>query len=78
MHDELLADWRMDEAPDRETMLLWLSAGFVVEFDRRRNDLEEAAAADGELLWQIRCRLLGVCAAENSREIFSHWTLLIA
>ena len=58
MHDELLADWRMDEAPDRDTMLLWLSAGFVVEFDRRRDDLEEAAAAHGELLWQIRGRLL--------------------
>lgn len=67
MHDELLADWRMDEAPDRDTMLLWLSAAFVVEFDRRRGDLEEAAAAHGELLWQIRGRF-----EEERRLVMSH------
>ena len=70
MHDELLADWRMDEARDRDTMLLWLSAAFVVEFDRRRGDLEEAAAAHGELLWQIRGRL-----EEERQLVMSHLTI---
>ncbi|MDD9981676.1 MAG: hypothetical protein OXU81_10020 [Gammaproteobacteria bacterium] len=55
--DGLLAGWKMDDAPDWDTMLLWLSAAFVVEFERRRNDLEETAAAHHDLIWRIRDRL---------------------
>ena len=51
-------------------MLLWLSAAFVVEFDRRRGDLEEAAAAHGELLRQIRGRL-----EEERQLVMSHLTI---
>ena len=54
---DLLAGWKMEDAPDRDTMLLWLSAAFVVEFERFRNDLEETAAAHHDLIWRIRDRL---------------------
>ena len=57
MLDGLLAGWTMEDAPDRDTMLLWLSAAFVVEFERRRNDLETTAAAHHDLIWRIRDRL---------------------
>ena len=57
MLDGLLSGWKMDDAPDRDTMLLWLSAAFVVEFERRRNDLEETAATHHDLIWQIQDRL---------------------
>ena len=45
MLNDLLAGWTIDAVPDRDTMLLWLSAAFVVEFDRRRNDLAETENA---------------------------------
>ena len=57
MLDGLLSGWTMEDAPDRDTMLLWLSAAFVVEFERRRNDLEATAAAHHDLIWRIRDRL---------------------
>ncbi len=57
MVDELLSGWTMEDAPDRDTMLLWLSAAFVVEFERRRSDLEETAAAHHDLIWRIRDQL---------------------
>ena len=68
--DDLFTGWRRDGAPDRDTRLLRLSAGFVVDFDRRRDDLDEAAAAHGDFLWQIRDRL------EDERQlVMSHLSI---
>lgn len=50
----LVADGRATVHPDYETMLLWLSADYVVEFDKSRAMLEEAAADDPEFFWSIR------------------------
>ena len=42
---------------DHETMLLWRSAAYVVDFDRHRTSLKEAAADNRDLLWLIRERM---------------------
>ena len=56
--NDLLAGWRMDDTPDRDTLLLRLSAAFVVDFNRSRDELHEAAAAHHDLIWRIRDRLV--------------------
>ena len=43
--------------PDRETMLLWLSVDYAVDFERRRDTLLEAAAKEPEFIWLIRDRI---------------------
>ena len=50
MLEALLAGWKREDAPDRDTMLLWLSVAFVVEFERRRDELEEVAATYHDLI----------------------------
>jgi len=42
---------------ERETMLLWRSAAYVIDFDRHRASLKEAAADNPALLWLIRDRM---------------------
>ena len=42
---------------DRETTLLWLSADYAVDFERRRDTLLEAAGHEPELIWFIRDRI---------------------
>ena len=48
---------RMDGAHDRDTMLLWLSAAFVVDFESHRDKLHAVAADDIGLLWFVRERI---------------------
>ena len=43
--------------PDRETTLLWLSADYAVDFERRRDTLLEAAASEPAFIWLIRDRI---------------------
>ena len=43
--------------PDRETTLLWLSADYAVDFERRCDTLLEAAANEPEFIWFIRDRI---------------------
>ena len=43
--------------PDRETALLWLSADYAVNFERRCDTLLEAAANEPEFIWLIRDRI---------------------
>ena len=50
--------------PSYGSMLLWLSADFVIDFDNRRAPLQEAAASDPALLWIVRDR---VAPRESSR-----------
>ena len=44
--------------PDRETTLLWLSADYAVDFERRRDALLKAAANESEFIWLIRDRIV--------------------
>ena len=44
--------------PDREITLLWLSADYAVNFERRRNTLLEAAANEPAFIWFIRDRIV--------------------
>ena len=48
---------RVEEAHDRDRMLLWLSVAFVVDFENCRDDLQVVAADDSGLLWFIRDRM---------------------
>ena len=43
--------------PDREVTLLWLSADYTVDFERRRDTLLEAAANEPAFIWLIRDRI---------------------
>ena len=67
MLEALLAGWKREDAPDRDTMLLWLSVAFIVEFERRCSELEEVAATHDDLIWRIRDRL-----GEEHRWVLSH------
>lgn len=67
MLEELLAGWKREDAPDRDTMLLWLSVAFIVEFEHRRSELEEAAATHHDLIWRLRDRL-----GEEHQLVMSH------
>ena len=53
----LILDRQSAVHPDRETTLLWLSADYAVDFERRRDTLLEAAANGRELIWFIRDRI---------------------
>ena len=53
----LVVDRKVKVHPDPETNLLWLSADYAVDFDRRRASLEEVAADNPDFLWLIRDRL---------------------
>lgn len=53
----LVVDSRANVHPDYQTMLLWLSADYVVDFDNSRAMLEAAAANDPDFLWFIRTRV---------------------
>ena len=59
----LTLDRRSAVYPDRETMLLWRSADYAVDFERRRNTLLEAAANEPAFIWLVRDRI-----APNRRE----------
>ena len=67
---DLFVDWTTDDAPDDETLLLWLSGAFIVDFDQHRSDLEKAAATHRELIWQIRARL-----GDDDQVVMSHLTV---
>ena len=43
--------------PDREMTLLWLSADYAVDFERRRDMLLEAAANEPAFIWLIQDRI---------------------
>ena len=70
MLEDLFAGWTTSDAHDEETMLLWLSAAFVVKFDRRREELNQAAAAHRDFLWRIRDRL-----EEEHQIVMSHLSI---
>ena len=53
----LVVDSRARVHPDYETMLMWLSADYVVDFENSRAALEEAAADDPGFLWFVRNRV---------------------
>ena len=55
----LLTDSRKTVYADYDTRLLWLSAGFMVDFDDCHEALEHAAADDPDFLWLIRERVAG-------------------
>ena len=48
---------RVEGAHDRDTMLLWLSAAFVADFENHRDKLHAGAADESGLLWFIRDRM---------------------
>ena len=54
---ELILDRRSAVHPDRETTLLWLSADYAVDFERRRDTLLEAAADEPAFIWFIGDRI---------------------
>lgn len=60
---------RVEETRDRDTMLLWLSVAFVVDFDNHRDDLHAVAVDDSGLLWFIRERI-----GEEFQERFSRFS----
>lgn len=53
----LIADSRATVHPNYESMLLWLLADYVVDFDNSRSYLEQAAADDPDFFWLIRDRV---------------------
>ena len=54
----LILDRQSAIHPDRETTLLWLSADYTVDFERRRDTLLKAAANEPEFIWLIRDRIV--------------------
>ena len=60
---------RVEETRDRDTMLLWLSVAFVVDFENCRDYLHAVAADDSGLLWFIRDRM-----GEEFHERFSRFS----
>ena len=70
MLEDLFAGWMPDDAHDEESMLLWLSAAFVVEFERRFDDLEETATAHRDFMWRIRDLL-----EEQHHVVMSHLSI---
>ena len=66
----LVLDSRQWCHPDYETMLLWLSADFAVDFDNCRNVLGEAAAENPDFLWSIRERV-----APDRKERFAQYSI---
>lgn len=50
----LILDRQSALHPDRETTLLWLSADYAVDFERRRDTLLEAATNEPAFIWLIR------------------------
>ena len=61
---------KVEETRDRDTMLLWLSAAFVMDFDNHSDDLHAAAADESRLLWFIRDRM-----GEEFQERFSRFSI---
>lgn len=55
---------------EHETMLLWRSAAYVVDFDRHRASLKEAAADNPDVLWLIRDQM-----GEAGSERFDRFSL---
>ncbi|MCY3830219.1 MAG: hypothetical protein OXF89_13885 [Rhodospirillaceae bacterium] len=53
----LILDRQSAVHPDLETRLLWLSADYAVDFERRRDMLLEAAAHEPRFIWFIRDRV---------------------
>ena len=53
----LILDRQSAVHPDRETTLLWLSADYAVDFERRRDTLLEVAANEPAFIWLIRDRI---------------------
>ena len=53
----LILDRQSTVHPDRETTLLWLSADYAVDFERRRDTLLEAAANEPAFIWLVRDRI---------------------
>ena len=60
---------RVEEAHDRDTMLLWLSAAFVMDFENYCEKLHAVAADESGLLWFIRDRM-----GEEFQERFSRFS----
>ena len=60
---------KIEGTHDLDTMLLWLSAAFVIDFDDHRDDLHAAAADESGLLWFIRDRM-----GEEFQERFSRFS----
>ena len=53
----LVRDSRKCIHPDYETMLLWLSADYAIDFDNCREALREAATDNPDFLWLVRDRV---------------------
>ena len=53
----LVVDRTANAHHDRERMLLWVSAAYVVDFDHSRMSLKEVAADNPDFLWLIRDRM---------------------
>ena len=60
---------RIEGSHDRDTMLLWLSAAFVADFENHRDKLHAVAADESGLLWFIRDRM-----GEEFQERFSRFS----
>ena len=60
---------RIEGTHDCDTMLLWLSAAFVMDFDNHRDDLHAVAADEPRLLWFIRDRM-----GDEFQERFPHFS----
>ena len=54
---ELVIDRRVNDHPDEETRLFWMSADYVVDFDDRQEALGREAADNADFLWSIRDRI---------------------
>ncbi|MYI69390.1 MAG: hypothetical protein F4103_11850, partial [Boseongicola sp. SB0673_bin_14] len=55
---QLVEDFGERARPDQATRLLWLSAGYVVDFENRRQELALAAAEHPGLIWILRDRIV--------------------
>ena len=67
---ELIFDLRERPHPDDATRLLWLSADFVIDLEKRRPLLAAAAAEHPELIWIVRDRI-----APESGQRFDRFSL---
>ena len=67
---ELVVDRRERAHPDSATLLLWLSADYVVDLEDRRSTLASAAAEHPEFIWLLRGRI-----APESGQRFDRFSL---
>ncbi|MDE0347215.1 MAG: hypothetical protein OXI66_15760, partial [Boseongicola sp.] len=74
---QLVEDFGERARPDQATRLLWLSAGYVVDFENRRQELALAAAEHPGLIWILRDRIVSGNGQRLDRLSIDHLEFIV-